>query len=207
VTWDGHKLDPVNRRVEQGEATRRELVAVARRLFAERGYDGTSVEAVLEETGVSRGALYHHFPSKQALFEAVLVAVEADVMSTVTAAARASTDPVQSLRAGCAAWLRLARDPEVQRIELIDAPAVVGWQRWRELAEGSALGQLKTSLQRVAETGRLPASSVDMLGHMLLAALNEVALLVARAEEPDAAVDGGQAAVDELLERLLREPA
>lgn len=204
MTPAAHKLDPVNRRVEQGEATRRELVATARRLFAEMGYDATSVETVLEETGTSRGALYHHFPSKQALFEAVLLAVEADVMRAVASAASDAGDPVESLRAGCSAWLRLARDPEVQRIELIDAPAVVGWERWRELGEGHALGLLKATLRQVAESGRLPPASVDMLAPMLLAAVNEVALIVARAEEPELAAERGQAAIDELLARLLR---
>src|SRR5262249_21224386 len=112
----------MSRKVEQGRATRRELVAIATRLFATKGYDGTSVDDVLREAGISRGALYHHFAGKDALFEAVLEAVEARVAETLVEAARGVRDPVEVLRAGCAAWLRLAQDPTVRQIALVDAP-------------------------------------------------------------------------------------
>jgi AcrR family transcriptional regulator len=187
----------------RGQATRDQLVAIARRLFAERGYEGASIEAVLRESGASRGALYHHFDSKEALFEATLEAVEADIARQTAAAARGATDPVAALRAGCLAWVRLAGDPVVQRIVLIDAPAVLGWERWRAMDERHGFGLLKRALQAAAEGGRLPGDLVDAFAHMLLAALNEIALLVARAEDRDAAIRDGEAAVDALLVRLL----
>ena len=193
----------MSRKVEQGRATRRELVAIATRLFATNGYDGTSVDDVLREAGISRGALYHHFAGKDALFEAVLEAVEAKVAETLVEAARGVRDPVEVLRAGCAAWLRLAQEPTVRQIALVDAPTAVGWRKWREIDERYALGLLKTTLRAAAADGRLHRDSVDVLAHMLLAALAEVALVVARAPDPAAAARAGKVAVDQLLDRLL----
>jgi AcrR family transcriptional regulator len=187
----------------RGQVTRKQLVDIARRLFAERGYEGASVEAVLRESGVSRGALYHHFDNKEALFEAALESVEADIAHKTARAARGVTDPVAALRAGCVAWVRLAGDPVVQRIVLIDAPSVLGWERWRAMDERHGFGLIKAALQAAAEGGRLPTELVDSFAHMLLAALNEIALLVARADDREAAIRDGEAAVDALLVRLL----
>ena len=195
----------MNRKVEQGHATRRELVSTATRLFAENGYESTSIEAVLKETGVSRGALYHHFQSKEALFDAVLMEMEGAIARDVTAAAGELDDPAEMLRAGSLAWLRMAGDPVIQQIVLIDAPSVVGWQRWREIDEGNSFGLLKAALQGAAEKGRVPAGSVDVLAHMLLAALIEVALVIARADDTAEATRTGEEALEQLLARLLGE--
>ena len=129
-----------NRNVSRGEATRAQLIAIATRMFAERGYEDTSIEAVLREAGVSRGSLYHHFASKEALFEAVAEEVETSTGAQTAAAASGATSPVDALRAGFLAWIRLAGDPVVQRILLIDGPAVLGWDRWRSMEERHALG-------------------------------------------------------------------
>jgi AcrR family transcriptional regulator len=192
----------MNRKIAQGRATREQLVAVGRELFAAHGYDGTSIEAVLRAADISRGALYHHFRSKEALFAAVLEAVEADVARAIGKASADAADPIAAIRAGCDAWLRLARDPVVRRIALIDAPAVVGWQQWRAIDERHAFGLLKQGLQAAADAGYVRADVVDVLAHMLLAALAEVALVVARAGDGAKAVRHGQAAVRELLDRL-----
>ena len=190
-------------RIERGKSTRDRIVAAAADLFGEHGYEGTSIGAVLEAAGVARGALYHHFPSKEALFDAVLDRVVAGIASTAADAARGAGDPLASLRAGCNAWLELALDPAVQRIALIDPPSVVGWTRWRELDEQHTLGGLRASLARIADEGRLPRDDVDLLAHMVLAAVNEAALLIVRADDPDAALASGRAAVDTLLTRLV----
>jgi AcrR family transcriptional regulator len=191
-----------SRRIEQGQATRRDLVAIATRLFVADGYARTSIEAVLREAGISRGALYHHFSGKEALFEAVLEQVEADIATKVAAAARDAADPVEALRAGCHAWLRLARDPTVRRIVLVDALSVVGWEKWRALDEPYAFGLMKGALAAVATTGGIRTELIDVLAHMLLAALTEVALVIARAKDSRAAVRAGQAAVDAMLDGL-----
>ena len=192
----------MSKKIEQGQATRRELIAIATKLFVAHGYQGTSIDAVLREAGISRGALYHHFDGKHALFEAVLDRVEADVAERVAKAARDFDDPVEALRAGSHAWLHLARDPAVRRIALVDAPSVVGWEKWREIDERYAFGLLKAALGAVAARGRVRKELVDVLAHMLLAALAEVALVIARAKDAKGAVRVGQAAVDELLDGL-----
>jgi AcrR family transcriptional regulator len=195
-------MDRPNKNVARGEATRAQLIAIGTRLFASRGYEDTSIEAVLQEAGVSRGSLYHHFAGKEALFEAVLEEVEARVGAQTMEAAQGATSPVELLRAGCLAWIRLAGDPVVQRILLIDAPSVLGWERWRAMGE-RPLGMIRAVLQTVADEGQLRPELVDTLAHVVLASVDEVALLVARSDDPAAAMKDGADAVDELLRRLL----
>jgi AcrR family transcriptional regulator len=191
-----------NRNVARGEATRGQLIAIATRMFAERGYEDTSIEAVLREAGVSRGSLYHHFPSKEALFEAVAEEVETSVGAQTIAAASGLTNPVEAMRAGFVAWIRLAGDPVVQRILLIDGPSVLGWDRWRAMEDRHALGLIRAGVQIIADLGQTRPELVDMLAPMLLASVNEVALLVARADDQEAAMQAGAEVVDELLQRL-----
>jgi AcrR family transcriptional regulator len=191
-----------NKNVARGEATRSQLIAVATRLFAAQGYEDTSIDAVLREAGVSRGSLYHHFASKEALFEAVLEDVEAKVGERTLAATAGADGPVAALRAGCLEWIRVAGDPVVRRILLIDAPSVLGWQRWRAMGE-RPLGFIKAVLQLVAGEGRMRPDLVDPLAHVVLAAIDEVALLVAQSDDPEDAMRTGADAIDELLRRLL----
>jgi AcrR family transcriptional regulator len=191
-----------DRRIEKGRVTRERLVSTARELFGRDGYDATSVEAVLRETGVARGSLYHHFENKEALFDAVLDRTVAEAAAEAGRAAAQHDDPVESLRAGCGAWLRLSLDRAVQQIALVDAPAVLGWARWRELDEQYTLGGVRHSLQRLADEGRVPGDQVDALANMLLAAVGEAALLIVAADDPESALQSGLAAFDTLLERL-----
>jgi AcrR family transcriptional regulator len=196
--------EATNRNIARGVATREHLVSVATRLFAEHGYEDTSIELVLQTAGVSRGALYHHFPGKEALFGAVLETVGADVARRGHAAAAGLTDPYEILRAGCLAWVQIAADPVVQRIMLIDAPAVLGWHRWRELDERSTLGEIRAALEAMSRAGLLPKARVSMFAHVVLAAMNEIALVIARSANPKAATREGSAAVNEFLQRLLK---
>jgi AcrR family transcriptional regulator len=196
-----------NRNVARGEATRGQLIAIATRMFAEHGYEDTSIEAVLREAGVSRGSLYHHFPSKEALFEAVAEEVETSVGAQTLAAASGAAGPVEALRAGFLAWIRLAGDPVVRRILLIDVPSVFGWERWRAMEEHHALGLIRAGLQIIADEGKTRPELVGTLAHVLLASVNEVALLVARSDDKEAAMQAGAETIDELLRRLFDLPA
>jgi AcrR family transcriptional regulator len=196
-------MERPNKNVARGEATRAQLVAIATRLFADHGYEGTSIEAVLREAGVSRGSLYHHFAGKEALYEAVVEDVETKVGMQTLAAAGDATGPVDALRKGFIEWIRLASDPVVQRILLIDAPSVLGWQEWRAMEERHALGLIRAVLQEVANQGNMRPELVGTLAHVLLASVNEVALLVARSDDQEAAMKDGADAIDELLRRLL----
>ena len=199
-------MDRPNKNVARGEATRGQLIAIATRMFADRGYEDTSIEAVLREAGVSRGSLYHHFASKEALFEAVAEDVETKVGEQTLAAANGIEAPVAALRAGFLAWIRLAGDPVVRRILLIDGPSVLGWERWRAMEEDHALGLIRLVLQAIAKEGKLRPDLVGTLAHVLLASVNEVALLVARSDDKEAAMKAGADAIDELLQRLFTSP-
>jgi AcrR family transcriptional regulator len=195
-------MDRPNKNVVRGEATRSQLIVIATRLFADRGYEDTSIEAVLREAGVSRGSLYHHFASKEALFEAVAEDVETSVGAQTLAAASGSDGPVAALRAGFLAWIRLAGDPVVRRILLIDGPSVLGWERWRAMEEQHALGLIRAVVQVIADEGKLRPELVGTLAHVLLASVNEVTLLVARSEDKEAAMEADADTIDELLRRL-----
>jgi AcrR family transcriptional regulator len=192
-----------DRRRLRGETTRGRLLDAATELFARDGYEATSIEAVLAATGTSRGALYHHFAGKEALFEAVLERLHKRAAREVAAAARAAPDPVEALRAGCSVWLELARDPVIQRIALVDAPAVVGWERWRELDERYSFGMLKASLTELADRD-VSDELLDVLAHMLLAALSEAAFIVARTDDPPTATRTAEEAIDRLIASITR---
>jgi AcrR family transcriptional regulator len=196
-------MDRPNKNVARGEATRSQLVSIATRMFAEHGYEDTPIEAVLREAGVSRGSLYHHFASKEALFEAAAEEVETRVGDQTVAAAAGAAGPVEALRAGFLAWIKLAGDPVVRRILLIDGPSVLGWERWRAMEERHALGLIRSVLQAAAGAGHLPPEMADTMAHILLASVNEMALLVARSDDPEAAMAAGADTIDELLRRLL----
>jgi AcrR family transcriptional regulator len=193
----------MNKNAERGQATRAHLVDVATPLFASQGYDRTSIESVLAGSGVSRGALYHHFPGKEALFFAVLERISVGIQQQVAEATRDTPDPVAALRASCLAWIRLAADPVVRQTVLIDAPAVFGWDRWREIDEQSSLGGIRDALAYAAESGAIDPSHVNTFAHIALAATNEVALMIARADDSEAALSAGESAMGEFLDRLV----
>jgi AcrR family transcriptional regulator len=191
------------KRAAQGRATRDQLVEVATALFAEHGYEGTSIEAVLAAAGVSRGALYHHFAGKEALFKAVLSAIMERAAVQGAEAVRDCTGPVDTLITGALAWIDLAGDPVIQRVMLVDAPSVLGWEQWQAMDEGRTVGAMQVLLQEISDSGHLPADLVGPFSHMILAAIDEAAMTVARAPDTRAAVAESRRAVEELLRRLL----
>jgi AcrR family transcriptional regulator len=194
------------KRAEQGRATRDHLVEVATRLFAEQGYEDTSIEDILTAAGVSRGALYHHFAGKEALFEASLQLIEDNLMAGLQAVIADAPSAVAALHAASVAWIDLAGDPVFRQIMLIDAPSVLGWERWRIEGGRRALDGTRTLLQAVADEGHLAPGLVNAFAHMLLAALDELALMIAHAEDSAAALAESRAAIEELLSRLTDAP-
>jgi AcrR family transcriptional regulator len=187
---------------ERTAATRRALLDAGRELFAERGFANTPREDVVERAGVTRGALHHHFGRKEALFKAVFEDLEEEIGTRVMAAAVTGADPMAQLRLGCQAFLDAALDPAVQRIVLLDAPAVLGWEGWREVEARHGLGLVTESLRAVMAAGQIDEQPVEPLAHVLLAALNEAALLVASADDHDATRRTVGATIDRLLARL-----
>jgi AcrR family transcriptional regulator len=194
---------PVNKKVERGVATRSEIVKTATQLFARDGYEAVSIEKVLAACAISRGALYHHFSSKEALFEAVFEAMEIYVAEQTVARSSGARGIIKRLRAGCEAFLDLAQEGAVRQIVLTDAPAVLGWERWREIDARHGFGLLKDALARIGAEGALPPETVEIFAHILLASLTEVALLMARSPDRKAAAARGKAAIQMLLTRLL----
>ena len=192
----------MTRRAAQGRATREQLIEVATGLFAERGYEETSIEAVLAAAGVSRGALYHHFAGKDALFEAVLEAVENGVNARLRAEITGAPDAVSAVESAALAWIEMAGDPVIQQIILSDAPSVLGLERWRAMNEEYSLGATRLLLQAVADEGRLSPDLVAPFAQMLLGALDELAMAVARADDRETALASGRHAVRELLRRI-----
>jgi AcrR family transcriptional regulator len=174
------------RKAEQSEATRAALVAAARKLFGKRGYANVGTEEIVRRAGVTRGALYHHFGSKRDLLEAVYEQVEADLTRKIAegALATGAKSPLEAMQAATEMFLDACTEREVQRIVLLDAPAVLGWESWREIAAKYGLGLIETSLQAAIDAGEIAEQPVKPLAHVLMGALDEAAMLVARSDEP-----------------------
>ncbi|TFV88890.1 TetR/AcrR family transcriptional regulator [Blastococcus sp. CT_GayMR16] len=189
----------------RAEETRTALIAAARRLFVEKGYFATSTEEIVSAAGVgTRGALYHHFADKKALFLAVFEQVEDDLLTSAGTSAGGAEDPLGQLRTGLLGFLDASLTPEVQRVLLIDGPAVLGWAEWRALEERYGLGAIHRLLARAVDSGQLPDQPVDVLAHVLLAAIDEAALFIANAADPAAARDRAVTAIDHLMAGLGR---
>jgi AcrR family transcriptional regulator len=189
---------------ERSEATRAALVAAARPLFAERGFAGVGTEEIVRAAGVTRGALYHQFRDKEDLFAAVFELLESELAQRTAAAAGASgtTDPLAELRVGAEAWLDACTEPEIQRIVLLDGPAVLGWERWREIGTRYGRGLVEAVLQAAVDAGRLSPQPIRPLAHVLMGAVDEAALYVATAEDPAAARVEVGAVLDGLITSL-----
>ncbi|MFC4560436.1 TetR/AcrR family transcriptional regulator [Nocardiopsis mangrovi] len=185
----------------QSEATTRILLAEAGRLFARDGYAAVPLDEITRAAGVTKGALYHHFGSKAGLFTAVVARVQQEVAARVAAAADAESDPWDRLTAGCRAFLASAADPDVQRIMLIDGPAVLGWNEWRRMDEESSARHLTEALTAMAETGAIAPQPVEPLARLLSGAMNEAALWLARSDDP-ADLDATVAALTRMLTAL-----
>jgi AcrR family transcriptional regulator len=194
---------------ERSEATREALIGAARRLFAARGYAGVGTEEIVRAAGVTRGALYHHFAGKRALFEAVYAEVEKDLAERIANGALAADagSALEAMQAGAETFLDACTEPEAQRIALLDGPSVLGWARWREIAAAYGLGLIEASLQAAMEEGAILTQPVRPLAHVLMGALDEAAMLIAQAEDPAAArAEIGQT-LDTLLTALSRSAA
>jgi AcrR family transcriptional regulator len=178
---------PRTLKAEQSEATRAALIATARELFAERGYAAVGTEEIVRATGVTRGALYHHFAGKLELFQAVYEDVERRLLERIAASAISSAeDPLQALHAGAEAFLDACEDPAVQRIALVDAPSVLGWEQWRAIGLQYGLGLVQSAVGAAIDAGLIEQQPVRPLAHLLLGAIDEGAMLIARAD------DGGE---------------
>lgn len=200
---------PPSKHATRSAATRASLIGAARTLFGERGYADVGTEEIVKAAGVTRGALYHQFADKRELFAAVYEELEveltAELAPTALAAAQAG-DPLDALAAAAETFLVRFRDPALERIALIDAPSVLGWDRWREIGLQHGLGLTEAVLSAAIDAGVLAPQPARPLAHLLLGAIDEGALYVARSDAPETARSETLAAIARLLDGL-RVPA
>jgi AcrR family transcriptional regulator len=189
---------------DRSAATRDALVRAARPLFAAHGFAEVSTDAIVAAAGVTRGALYHQFADKTALFEAVLAAVEADIARRLADAAEAAgiSDPVEALRYAVRTWLDICVEPEILRIALVDGPSVLGWAHWREVCYLHVMGLVRALLEQGIQLGRIRAQPVLPLAHALMAVGDEAALYVAEAADGTQARTEMTSVLDQLIAGL-----
>ncbi len=196
-------MEEKTRKAEQSEATRSALVAVARELFADRGYAAVGTEEIVQRARVTRGALYHHFRDKKDLFRAVHEQMESELAEELgRELAEGPADPIALLGAGVRAFLDHCMDPALARVALVDAPSVLGWEEWREVDERYGLGLVMAGLQSAMAAGALREQPVKPLAHLILGALGEAGMLIANAGDPRAAREEVEPAMLALLEGL-----
>jgi AcrR family transcriptional regulator len=199
VAVKGDPGHPRRTQADRREATRSALLRAGRELFAAKGFAGAGREEIVERAGVTRGALYHHFASKEELFRAVYEQVEGEVLEVVATSAMTADTPREQLRRGAQAYLdAVAADPAVRRICLLDAPSVLPTDVLRELAERHGLGLIRESLAHSMASGEIESRPVEPLARLLRAALMEAATLVAEGADGDEVA----AIVDGVIDRL-----
>jgi AcrR family transcriptional regulator len=191
--------EQVGRREAEARATREALVGAAIDLFTKKGYAGVGTEEIVARANVTRGALYHHFADKRDLFRAVFERVEADLMEGIASKMEATEDPWELLMAGMRAFLDACEEPAVKQISLTDAPAVLGWQEWREIDNRHGLGLTRAALQSAVDAGAMKPIAVEPMAHLFVAALSEAAFVIAHSERPRKA----RAEVEEALVQLV----
>ncbi len=177
---------------ERRAATRGRILDVARSLFAEHGYDATTIADLLDAAGVSKGALYHHFDSKDAVAETLFAEVSRAAIISASRRATEVDDPLDALADAGLRWIDEAADPAVASVLFELGPTALGWERCRAIENATSLRVLRLALTRAVEAGRFPAARVEVAAHTLNAVLGELAWLVvhpdeARVDEADVA--------------------
>jgi AcrR family transcriptional regulator len=175
---------PASLRAEQVAQTRAALVRAGRRMFGEMGFRATSVEDLGREARVTTGALYHHFPTKTALFEAVFEQAHHELMTASMEAAKGATDDLDELARGFEAFLDGVLQPDVQRILVLDGPAVLGLARYTELDERYALAVIVARLTAAVQAGTIRVDDPETTTRLLLGALTRGAMLIANSSDP-----------------------
>ena len=192
-------MDVKPRRQEYTEATRKALLESAASLFEEKGYTATSIEDVVRGARVTRGALYHHFSSKQELFEAVYDEQERAIIERIGATLGTHAQPLMQALDAIDVFLDACTEPRYRRIVLQEAPAALGYDRWRAVNEEHSMGLLRTMLEVLMDSGDIARQPLEMPTRVLFSALSETGLAIAAADDPNLARDQA----GELTRRLL----
>lgn len=192
---------------ERLAVTRATLLREARLIFAASGYDAAATEEIVQRAEVTRGALYYHFKDKRAVFEAIVEEVAREIAAAIDNRAEPVGDPLQALIEGTRAFLDACLDPAVRRIYLIDAPAVLGWHRWREIDAPHGLRSLREGVAAVLAARPNPGLGAEPVTFLLSGAFNEAALWIAEAKEEKTARREMDRTLVQLMERLFGPPA
>jgi AcrR family transcriptional regulator len=192
---------------ERSAATRDALISAARKLWGLRGYAEVGTPEIVTAAGVTRGAMYHQFADKAALFSEVVEAVEQDVMARMATlvAKSGATTPAEAIRAAVDAWLEVSGDPEVRQLILLDAPSVIGWAAFRDVAQRYSLGMTEQLLTEAMRSGQLAHQPVRALAHVLIGALDEAAMAIATADDPKRARRETEEVLHRLIDAMLNE--
>ncbi len=187
---------------ERHAKTRAALLDAARQMFARDGYAAARTAEIVERAGMTRGALYHHFADKHALFDAVVEGIAEGVVGRIDAAATDAPDPLAALKRGSHAWLDAMAEPDLHRLFLVEGPSALGLRRWREIDGRHGGGSLRAGIEAVLGDSTADA---DALTALLTGALNEAAVWIAEAPDPAVARRAMRRAVDRLLTRLFSQ--
>nr|BFE72407.1 TetR/AcrR family transcriptional regulator [Actinoplanes digitatis] len=189
---------------ERSDATISLLLTVAREIFGRDGYAATSLTVVVEEAGVTKGALYHHFKSKQDLFRAVYEAEGERLSRIVTGAYRDEPDQWEAFHKGVAAFLEALLDPWAQRIMLTDAPGALGMPAiWDNLTTGGFTAQIRQGLERAAGAGLISRAPTAATPHLIYGAVCSAAQLIARSDDQRATFEDSAASLRLMLDALV----
>ncbi len=189
---------------ERAAQTRDALIGAARPLFASVGFADASLETIVRNAGVTRGALYHHFADKTELFAAVFERVEGEMAARMAEAVAVAghSDPVEIMRLCSGLWLDACAEPEIQRIVLLEALAVLGWERWSDIGHRYNIGFVTGLLTDAIESGSIPRQPVEATALTIMGALREATLYIARAKEHRQARADAGAVMDRLIDAL-----
>jgi AcrR family transcriptional regulator len=195
------------RQADRSRTTRATLIEAARRLFVEHGYANVSADEIVAAAGATRGALYHHFGGKRELFRTVFEDTERSLTEEIASAVDAAGDPASRMAVGLTMFLDICQRPDVMRLVLTDAPAVLGWQEWRAIEARHGLGLIRTTFEQAARDGLLAPAPVEVLAHLVLSAMIEAALFIAHAPDRGAARAEAERGLAILLSGMLARAA
>ena len=190
-----------SRRQQYSASTKRALVDVAEELFTTHGYASTSLDAIVAGAQVTKGALYHHFSGKQALFEAVFERVEADASRAIQTSLRGHRDPWEKARAGLRAFLGVVQEPRYRRIVIQEGPAVLGYERYREQEERSTFANVLEIVRAVLSAGTwdLDEDMLQTFARIFFGAMSSAGESVSSADDPIAAAARVETAIGFIL--------
>jgi len=198
-------MPAVTRKEQYAAATRAALVAVARRLFAARGFADVSIDEIVHGARVTKGALYHHFDDKQALFRAVVETIESEIAARVAVAAVRESKPWEQLVAACHEYLDACLEVDVQRIVVLDAASVLGWKAWCEIDKTFGLGVLRERLEATLAAGLIEPQPLEPAAQLVLGALNVAGRVIAEAKNGSESRAQVGATIDRLLSGLRKK--